>query len=179
MREGLGQAQPGQDVPCHVVVMGVSGVGKTTVAQMLAERLGYVLAEGDDFHPAENVEKMSAGVALDDDDRMPWLQALAAWLRDRQGDGACTVMTCSALARRYRDVLREGARGVVFVHLVGDQDLLRQRMGGRRHFMPADLLQSQVDALEPLEADERGVSVDVVVPPTEVVDEVLDRLAGV
>lgn len=161
----------------HLVVMGVSGSGKTTVAKGLAARLGYEFAEGDDFHPPENVEKMSAGVPLDDADREPWLRGLAAWLRERDERGEATVMTCSALRRRYRDVIRAAADGTCFVHLDVDRDRLLQRMSGREHFMPASLLQSQLDALEPLEPDEDGLVVEVTDQPADrVVDEVADRL---
>jgi gluconokinase len=160
----------------HLVVMGVSGVGKTTVAVQLARRLQYEFAEADDFHPPENVEKMSAGIPLDDKDRMPWLRSLAAWTREQHEAGQSTVMTCSALRRRYRDVLRDGAADTYFVHLVGDQALLLQRMGKREHFMPPALLQSQFDALEPLQPDEQGVVVEVTEPPERIVDKVVDEL---
>lgn len=160
----------------HLVVMGVSGVGKTTVAKLLAERIGYEFAEGDDFHPPENVEKMSSGIPLDDEDRQPWLRALADWTRKKHAAGSSTVVTCSALRRRYRDVLREGATGTYFVHLVGSQSVLLDRMGKRQHFMPPALLQSQFDALEPLEPDEEGVVVEVTDPPERIVDKVVDDL---
>jgi gluconokinase len=162
--------------PQHLVVMGVSGVGKSTIAERLSERLGYEFAEADDFHPAANVAKMTAGVPLDDEDREPWLRALSDWVRQRHQEGRSTVMSCSALRRRYRDVLREGAPDTFFVHLVGDQQLLLDRMGHRRHFMPPALLQSQFDALEPLACDERGVVVDVTVPPDEVVQKAIEAL---
>jgi len=161
----------------HLVVMGVSGSGKTTVAKELAARLGYEFVEGDDFHPPANVEKMSAGIPLDDADRQPWLRGLADWVRERHERGVSTVMTCSALRRCYRDVLREGADSTLFVHLMVDRDRLLQRMSGREHFMPASLLDSQLDALEPLAPDEDGVSVEVTdEPPDRVVTEVVERL---
>jgi gluconokinase len=163
--------------PRHLVVMGVSGVGKTTVAKLLASRLGYEFAEGDDFHPPENVEKMSSGEPLDDGDRMPWLRSLAGWMRQKSDIGTPTVVTCSALRRRYRDVLRDGAPGIYFVHLVGEQSMLLDRMGKRQHFMPPALLQSQFDALEPLEPDEEGVVVEVTGPPERIVDKVIDELS--
>lgn len=162
--------------PFHLVVMGVSGVGKTTVAKQLAVRLDYEFAEGDDFHPPANVAKMSAGTPLEDSDRLPWLRSLADWVGERHREGTSTVITCSALRRRYRDVLREGADNTVFVHLVGDRALLLERMSGRQHFMPPALLTSQFDALEPLQADEAGVSVEVTEPPEEIVEEVVSRL---
>jgi gluconokinase len=164
------------EAPQHLVVMGVSGVGKTTIAERLSTRLGYECVEGDDFHPRENVEKMSAGVPLQDADRLPWLHRLADWLRERHQAGTSTVMTCSALRRRYRDVLREGAENTSFVHLVGDRELLLQRIAGRKHYMPTSLLQSQFDTLEPLAGDEAGVSVEVTDPPERIVQKVVEHL---
>ncbi|MGH3367402.1 MAG: gluconokinase [Nocardioidaceae bacterium] len=166
---------PGR-TPYHIVVTGVSGVGKSTVAQTLASRLGLDSAEGDAFHPQANIDKMSAGQPLDDADRMPWLRSLAGWLRDRDAEGRSTVMTCSALKRRYRDVLRSGAPATCFVQLVGDQATLRERMASRQHFMPPALLASQFDALEPLKDDEAGVTVDVTEEPDQVVANIVERL---
>jgi carbohydrate kinase (thermoresistant glucokinase family) len=161
----------------HLVVMGVSGSGKTTVAKELAGRLGYEFAEGDDFHPQENVAKMSAGIPLDDSDRKPWLRGLADWVRHKHEQGVSTVMTCSALRRRYRDVLREGAADTCFVHLAVDRERLAQRMSSRKHFMPPSLLKSQLDSLEPLQADEEGFAVEVTDEPADrVVQEVIERL---
>jgi gluconokinase len=156
--------------------MGVSGVGKSTVGKMLSERLGLEFAEGDDFHPRTNIEKMSAGIPLDDDDRRTWLEALAAWTRRRHEAGVSTVITCSALRRRYRDLLRTGGVETYFVHLVGTPEVVEGRMSGRRHFMPASLLRSQLDTLEQLEPDETGASFDVLDPPEVIVDEVVDAL---
>ncbi len=163
-----------------LVVMGVSGTGKTSVAERLAERLGLVFVEGDALHPAANVAKMSAGQPLTDADRAPWLAALAAEVRRHEARGAGTVLTCSALKRRYRDVLRAGedAGDRVFVHLDAPAGLLRERMERREHFMPASLLDSQLATLEPLGADEEGVLVDVSAPLDEVVDTVLDAVAA-
>jgi gluconokinase len=168
---------PQPSPPQHLVVMGVSGSGKTTVAELLAQRLDYEFAEGDDFHPPANIEKMTAGVPLEDEDRLPWLRALADWVRERHGARQSTVMTCSALRRRYRDVLREGAEGTCFVHLVGSQEQILDRMGRRRHFMPPTLLQTQFAALEPLGDDEEGITVDVTASPEEIVDVVVDKLS--
>ena len=165
-----------QESPQHVVVMGVTGVGKTTVAEQLARRLGYELAEGDDFHPRHHIEKMSAGIPLDDDDRMPWLRALAAWVRERDRQGRSTVMTCSALRRRYRDVLREGASNTVFVHLVGDESLLAERIRDREHFMPPSNLASQFETLEPPGEDERTLVLDVHELPEALADAVVREL---
>lgn len=160
----------------HLVVMGVSGSGKTTVAEALATRLGWEFAEGDSFHPPENVAKMSQGTPLTDADRWGWLESLAAWVADHEAAGRRTVMSCSALRRTYRDVLRRGGPDVAFVHLVGDKGLLLERMGTREHFMPPTLLESQLDTLEPLAEDENGVSIDVAAEPAEIVEDACRRL---
>lgn len=160
----------------HLVVMGVSGVGKSTIAQNLVNRLGWAFAEGDEFHPKPNVDKMAAGFALVDEDRLPWLESLAAWTRERDAAGQPTVLSCSGHRRSYRDILAEGLPGTVFVHLVGDKGMLLSRMNARTHFMPSDLLESQLDTLEPLEADERGVAFDVHPPSPQVADDVLTAL---
>lgn len=152
--------------------MGVSGCGKTTVALALAEQLGWVFAEADDFHPAANIAKMESGHPLDDDDRAPWLAAIRDWLAERTAAGQDAVLTCSALKRAYRDVLRDGGPHVVLLHLVGDPETLAQRMGGRSgHFMPGSLLHSQLATLEPLEVDEAGVEVSILLDPAAIVDE--------
>ena len=134
----------------HLVFMGVSGTGKSAVAAPVAARLGCEFAEGDDFHPAANVEKMREGTPLTDEDRWPWLRSLADWTAARAARGTPTAVACSALRRAYRDVLREGAPDTVFVHLAGDRDLIREWMGRREHFMPLALLDSQLATLEPL-----------------------------
>jgi carbohydrate kinase (thermoresistant glucokinase family) len=155
----------------------VAGTGKSTIARSLAERLGWPFGEGDDLHPAANVAKMAAGIPLDDADRWPWLDAIAAWTAEQAAAGNSTIVTCSALRRTYRDRLRVAAPGTVFVHLVGSPDLLAERMTARKdHFMPASLLQSQLETLEPLEADEPGFTVDVELPAAAIVDEVLEQL---
>jgi gluconokinase len=151
-----------------VVVMGVAGSGKTTVGIALAKRLSVEYGEADDFHPQRNIDKMSAGQALDDGDRRPWLQAIGDWLADHQDSGA--VATCSALKRSYRDLLRSHAPETVFLHLFGDEALLAQRMTGRKgHFMPASLLASQLATLEPLQPDEAGMAVDIRASANEIV----------
>lgn len=162
----------------HVVVMGVSGVGKTTIGLRLAEELSATFAEGDEFHPRANIEKMSAGTPLTDEDRWPWLEALARWTGERHADGESTVVTCSALRRSYRDVLRAGAPGTFFVHLTGAEDLIRTRIADREHFMPASLLRSQFETLEPLEEDEGGLAIDVGEPPATIVDDALQAMGG-
>ena len=152
--------------------MGVSGVGKSTIAQRLAADLDLELAEGDDFHPRSNIDKMSSGQALTDEDRWPWLEALAAWTEERRTAARDTVLTCSALKRSYRDVLRRADPDTFFVCLLGDEDLLRKRMESREHFMPASLLTSQIETLEPLADDENGIGIDVELS----VDEVAGRV---
>ncbi|WP_344322138.1 gluconokinase [Streptomyces macrosporus] len=148
--------------------MGVSGSGKTTVGTALAERLGVPYAEADDFHPPENVAKMASGVPLTDEDRRPWLDAIAGWLEDRGEGGG--VVTCSALRRRYRDRLRRAAPELFFVHLDGSPELIAGRMAARKgHFMPPALLRSQIETLEPLEPDERGAVVPIDGTPEETV----------
>ncbi|ASR56907.1 gluconokinase [Cellulomonas sp. CW35] len=161
----------------HLVVMGVSGSGKTTVALLLAERLGWTFAEADDFHPEANVALMAAGTPLTDEDRAPWLASIAHWVSQRDAEGVSTVLTCSALRRAYRDVLRGGGGRVRFVHLAGDPEVIATRMAARTdHFMPPSLLPSQLATLEPLEDDEDGVVVPIGAPPAQVVDDALRAL---
>jgi len=156
-----------------IVVMGVTGSGKTTVGAALAQRLRVPFGDADDFHSAANVAKMSAGVPLDDDDRLPWLRAIGAWLAAHRDGGG--VVSCSALRRSYRDVLREAAPDVTFVHLHGDRDTIRRRVAGRPgHFMPESLVASQFDTLEPLGPDERGMVLDLDRPVDELVDAAVE-----
>ncbi|MGE0219820.1 gluconokinase [Mycolicibacterium sp.] len=143
-----------------IVVMGVSGSGKSTVGAALAQRLRVPFADADDFHPPANIAKMTAGHPLDDDDRYPWLEAIGEWLADRCTSGG--VMSCSALKRKYRDQLRRHCPDVEFVHLSGTPEVIGRRQASRPgHFMPASLLASQFNTLEPLEQDERGIAIDV------------------
>ncbi|KAB8166507.1 AAA family ATPase [Streptomyces sp. 3MP-14] len=161
-----------------VVVMGVSGVGKTTVARPLAERLGVPFAEADDFHSPANIAKMSAGTPLTDEDREPWLEAIGRWLRERRESGEGGVVTCSALKRSYRDLLRAEADGeVFFLHLTGSSELVGERIERRTdHFMPPSLLRSQLATLEPLGEDETGLSLDVSPGPEQLVAEAVRGL---
>jgi gluconokinase len=163
----------------QIAVMGVSGSGKSTVAALLAARLGCELAEADDFHPASNVAKMSAGLPLDDADRLPWLRDIAAWLGERARANRPAVVACSALRRRYRDVLRGASPRLLFVHLTGTGAVIASRMRARPgHFMPPSLLESQLATLEPLEADEQGLILDVGRSPEELVAAVLAAISA-
>lgn len=142
-----------------LVVAGVSGSGKSTVARALAARTGWAFAEGDDLHPEANRRKMAAGIPLDDADRQPWLERVAGWIGDRERAGESGIVTCSALRRRYRDLLRDGHPSVRFALLRADTDVLGARLRARTgHFMPASLLDSQLATLEPLDADEPGTT---------------------
>ncbi len=159
------------------MLMGVAGSGKTTLAGILQDRLGLPYAEADDFHPPANIAKMSAGTPLDDDDRRPWLEAIRDWLSEQTRAGRPSVVTCSALKRSYRDLLRTAEGRVRFVHLTGGTELLEDRMAHREgHFMPTTLLPSQLATLEPLGDDEDGVTVVVDVPPDVVADRTLAAL---
>ncbi|WP_327115186.1 gluconokinase [Nocardia sp. NBC_01730] len=158
-----------------IVVMGVSGSGKSTVGTRLADALGIEYAEGDDFHPAANVAKMAAGTPLDDADRAPWLDAVAAWMTEHTEQGG--VVSCSALKRSYRDRLRAAVPEAFFVHLAVPRIELARRMTGRRgHFMPPNLLDSQLAALEPLAADENGITIDAARTPEDLVTDAVAAL---
>jgi gluconokinase len=158
-----------------LVIMGVSGSGKSTVAALLAGQLGWDLAEGDDMHPDENVAKMHAGHPLTDEDRWPWLETVASWISEHTMAGKPGIITCSALKRIYRDVLR--GNHVVFVHLVGSKDEIGRRLIARTgHYMPAGLLDSQVATLEPPGPDENVLEIDVALKPAAEAAEVIARL---
>lgn len=160
------QKARGETVHRSVVVMGVSGCGKSTVGRQLADALGVPYLEGDAFHPPENVARMAAGVALTDDDRRGWLQALADQLGAARRRGQAVVLSCSALKRAYRDQLRSQAPGLRFIHLTGSADLLAQRVAARQHaYMPASLLSSQLAALEPPGDDECALALDIARSP--------------
>ncbi|MFC9354575.1 gluconokinase [Arthrobacter sp. NPDC057013] len=173
--------QPGAaPVPSSVqqpvlVIMGVSGSGKSTVAGILAGQLGWDLEEGDDLHPAENVAKMASGVPLTDEDRWPWLDTIASWIIEHTMAGIPGIITCSALKRIYRDRLRQ--KNVVFVHLSGSKEQIARRLTARMdHYMPATLLDSQIATLEPPGPDENTIVVDVGRTPAEEAAEVVRRL---
>ncbi len=159
-----------------VVVMGVSGSGKTTVAALLAARLGWRYREGDDLHPSENVEKMRGGTPLTDADRLPWLHRIAEEIDGWGAQGEEGVLTCSALKRSYRDTII-GDRPVVLVYLKGSQDLIARRMAARHeHFMPTALLASQFATLQEPTSDERPIVVDVGSQPEEIADRIVLEL---
>jgi gluconokinase len=159
-----------------IVVMGVSGSGKTTVAALLAGRLRWEFEDGDWLHPEANVEKMHRGIALTDDDRWPWLRAIAAWIDEKRHEGH-GVVACSALKRRYRDVLIGERRDVRLVYLKGDETLIARRIATRHgHFMPAALLHSQFEALEEPAEDEHPIVVSIDARPVEIVSRIVEAL---
>jgi carbohydrate kinase (thermoresistant glucokinase family) len=159
-----------------VVLMGVSGCGKTTLGQVLAHELKASFLDADDFHPRANVERMAAGIALTDEDRAAWLDALAARLA-RRAAGERIVLACSALKRRYRDALRRGAPELALVHLTAAPTLLAERLAARQgHYMPATLLPSQLASLEPPQPDEGAITLDIAAPPQALVAALLAHL---
>jgi gluconokinase len=163
----------------HVVVMGVSGCGKTTVGEGVAEVVGWRFAEGDAYHPRSNIDKMASGEALTDEDRQPWLERLASWIGEQEAAGRSSVLSCSALRRSYRDVLRSGAPDVRFVHLHGDRSILEERLSTRAgHFFPARLLDTQLATLEELARDEAGVVVDLDLAPEEQIAQAVAWVRG-
>lgn len=158
-----------------LVVMGVSGSGKSTVGGMIAGAMGWDLQEGDDLHPQANIEKMATGHPLNDEDRWPWLDKIAQWITRHADAGEPGIVTCSALKRSYRDILR--GENVVFVHLAGSRDQIGQRLTARLdHYMPPSLLDSQISTLEPIDPDEQAIIIDVGGSPVEIVEEILRRL---
>ncbi len=165
-------------LPRRIVVMGVSGCGKSTVAQALAARLRLPFVEGDSLHPPANVAAMAAGSPLTDKDRRGWLQAVARVLVQAETTGV--VVTCSALKRSYRDQLRASAAGLSFVHLTGPQSVLAQRLQNRAgHYMPASLLQSQIDTLEPPAADEGALVQSITQTPERIVETLCQQLEDI
>jgi len=164
-------------MPCALIVMGVSGSGKSTVGEALAERLGWRFEDGDKFHPASNVAKMHAGIPLTDDDRWPWLKAIADEIDRACEAGSPAVIACSALKRAYREILVHGRRDVRIVYLRGDQPLIAHRLALRKgHFMPPGLLTSQFQTLEPPGGDESVVTVSIDAPVETIVDDAVRQL---
>ena len=163
--------------PSVVVVMGVSGCGKSTIASMLAHRLNWIYEDGDWFHPQSNVRKMHAGEPLTDEDRWPWLHGIAAWIDATRRVGNHGTVACSALKRAYRDILVGKRTDVRIVYLKGEQDLIARRLAARDgHFMPPSLLESQFAALEEPQPDEHPIVVSIVPHPREIVEEIVKRL---
>jgi len=161
-------------VPARWVVMGVSGCGKSEIGQRLAQALGAPFLEGDAYHSASNVAKMAAGIPLDDEDRAGWLRTLQAEIAAAQARGEGLVLACSALKRRYRDLLRAADPSLRFIHLSGPRDLIAERMLARTaHYMPASLLDSQLRDLEPLQEDEAGLLFDIGKPLPVLTEEIL------
>jgi gluconokinase len=164
-------------LPCVLIVMGVSGSGKSTVGALLAARLQWEFADADWFHSAANVDKMHAGIALTDEDRWPWLHAIAAWIGEMRHADRHGVLACSALKRRYRDVLAGGRADVRLAYLRGDEKLIARRIATRHeHFMPPALLRSQLDALEEPGPDENPISVSIDAKPGEIAARILSAL---
>jgi gluconokinase len=163
---------------CALIVMGVASSGKSTIAKKLAERLGWTFEDGDDFHPEANVAKMSAGQPLTDDDRWPWLQAIADEIDKVSSAGGQVVVACSALKRAYRDVLVHGRSDIGIVYLDGSRELIGERMAKRKgHFMPPGLLDSQFNTLEPPAPDERPVVASIDAPVDAIVDAIISQLS--
>lgn len=155
------------------VVMGVSGCGKSAVGSLLASALGVPYVEGDDLHPSVNVAKMAAGTALDDADRAGWLDALRQRIATARAQGSGLVVSCSALKRSYRELLRGGDPALRFAHLDGPRELLERRMQRPGHFMPPSLLDSQLRTLQPLQPDEAGIVLDIRQPPAALLEQIL------
>lgn len=165
------------DAPAVIILMGVSGSGKSTIGAALSQQLGWPYADADVFHPPANVAKMSAGQPLDDDDRKPWLGAIAAHIDAARAKGGHAIVSCSALKRAYRDVLVGARRDVRLVLLDGNEDLIAARMNARKdHFMPTSLLASQFATLERPSADERALVVPVDGTPQEIAADIVRRL---
>jgi carbohydrate kinase (thermoresistant glucokinase family) len=165
------------ETPVALIVMGVSGCGKSTVGALLADRLGWDYEDGDWLHPPSNLEKMHAGHPLTDADRWPWLHAIARYIAAKRDSGRHVVIPCSALKRAYRDILTSGRDDVRLIYLKGDRDLISRRLAARHdHFMPPDLLDSQFAALEEPQPDEHAIVVSIAPHPSAIVDAIVDRL---
>jgi gluconokinase len=165
------------NTPLVLVLMGVSGSGKTTVAEILTDRLGWAYEEGDSLHPQANVDKMASGHPLDDNDRAPWLEKIAEWIEERVDAGENGVVTCSALKRSYRAILNRRGTGVLFVYLAGSKGLIGDRLASRKgHFMPLELLDSQFADLEEPGDDEPAIRIDITPQPPEIAEQILERL---
>ena len=170
----------GQTVPARMIVMGVTGCGKTTVGAMLAERLDAVFLDGDDFHPEANVAKMAGGTPLTDDDRWPWLDRLGEVIEEGVASDGRVILACSALRRVYRDRLTAACvEPPLFLHLSGSRDLIHGRMAARReHYMPVTLLESQIATLEDPGSDENAIVTRIDTPVEQVVARILEQLGA-
>ena len=168
---------PAARLPIVVVLMGVSSSGKTTTGKRLAKLLGWPFRDADSFHPPANIEKMRRGIALDDNDRWPWLDAIAQWIDQQLSKGECGVVSCSALKRSYRQRLTRERTDVRLVYLKGEFELIRTRMERRRgHFMPLSLLKNQFDVLEEPLPEENAVIVSIALPPQRVAERIIAAL---
>jgi gluconokinase len=175
----MASAEPKGAAAYHLVLvlMGVSGCGKSTVAALLSGRLGWPFEEGDALHPQANVDKMAAGHPLSDEDRWPWLEKVAEWIEERLDFGENGIVTCSALKRSYRNLLNRGASGIVFVYLAGDEPTIAARLAVRLgHYMPTSLLASQFADLEEPGSDEPAVRVDIGPAPVVIAQQIIDQL---
>ena len=162
---------------CALIIMGVSGSGKSTIADALGRRLGWIVEDADRFHSKSNIEKMSAGIALTDEDRWSWLRAVAAEIGRNRASGTSIIMACSALKRAYRDILVNGHRDTRIVYLRGDKDLIASRLKARlAHFMPPGLLEGQFDTLEEPTEDERPIVVDIDTTVDDIADQIVTML---
>ena len=169
---------PPPDAATVLVVMGVSGAGKTTIGEALAARLGWTFQEGDAFHPKANIAKMASGHPLDDADRAPWLARVEAWISHQLAAGRSGIIACSALKQTYRHALVAGRDDVILVYLHGGQDLIAERLKARHgHFMPPALLASQIAALEVPDPQEKPIEVDIAQPVAAQVDDIVEVLA--
>lgn len=170
--------KPASPLPVAIILMGVSGSGKSTVAEALARRTGFAVEDADAFHPQANIDKMHAGIPLTDDDRWPWLRAIAAAIDRNAETNWPVIIACSALKRAYRDVLVHGHDDVRIVYLKGTRDLIASRLAGRHdHFMPASLLDSQFATLEEPATDEPVVAIDIDACIDTIVTDIIERLS--
>ena len=170
-------SKPSADRFAVLVIMGVSGCGKTTIAELLSRELGWSYRDGDEFHPKTNVEKMHSGTPLTDEDRWPWLKAIAAWIDEKRQSGTHAIVTCSALKRAYRDILIGPRQDVGLIYLKGTEDLIAERLSKRKHhFMPKGLLASQFQTLQEPGPDEHPITVSIEPAPEEIVATIMGKL---